>query len=170
MASHASVRWTGNFKQGEGQISTDSGVLQNITYSVAKRFEGEPGTNPEELLAAAHAACFSMALAAEFSKDHNVKAIETSATVTMEKEGNGWRIATSHLDCEADIDGISEDEFLSKAEEIKMACPVSKALNLEITLEARLKDLSSEIMNGQRSDQKSDSQKLYKNSWVESSD
>ena len=138
MKSHAVAIWTGNVSQGQGQISTDSGALQNTNYSVAKRFEGEPGTNPEELIAAAHAACFSMALANEFSKSYNVKKINTSATVTLEKEGQDWKIVSSHLDSDADIEGVSEEDFEKKAEEVKAKCPVSRALNVEITLEARL--------------------------------
>lgn len=95
-----------DLKQGRGQISTNSGALQNVSYSTAKRFEGEPGTNPEELLAAAHASCFAMALAAEFSSQ-GVKSVDVSATVTLDREGDGWRITESHLDAEAEIEGHS---------------------------------------------------------------
>jgi lipoyl-dependent peroxiredoxin len=144
MKSHAAVTWTGNLREGKGQISSGSGVLQNISYSAAKRFEGEPGTNPEELIASAHAACFSMALAAEFSKKFNVKKIETSATVTLEKQGEGYQIMSSHLDTEADIEGIEADEFQRIAEEVKVKCPVSRALSITITLEARLKGPASQ--------------------------
>jgi len=144
MKSHAAVTWTGNLREGKGQISSGSGVLQNISYSAAKRFEGEPGTNPEELIAAAHASCFSMAMAAEFSKKFNVKKIETSATVTLEKQGEGFQIVSSHLDAEAEIEGIDEDEFQRMAEEVKVKCPVSKALSITITLEARLKSPKTE--------------------------
>lgn len=139
MKSHAAVTWTGNLKEGKGQISSGSGVLQNISYSAAKRFEGEPGTNPEELIAAAHAGCFTMAVAAEFSKKFTVKKIETSATVTLEKQADGYQIVSSHLDTDAEIDGVDEDEFQRMAEEVKVKCPVSRALNVTITLEARLK-------------------------------
>lgn len=139
MKSHAAVTWTGNLKDGKGQISSGSGVLQNISYSAAKRFEGEPGTNPEELIAAAHAACFSMAISAEFSKKFSVKKIETSATVTLEKQADGYQITGSHLDMEAEIEGVEAEEFLKMAEEVKMKCPVSKALSIPISLEARLK-------------------------------
>ncbi len=144
MKSHAAVTWTGNLREGKGQISSGSGVLQNITYSAAKRFEGEPGTNPEELIAAAHASCFSMAMTAEFSKAFNVKKIETSATVTLEKQGDGFQIVSSHLDTEADIEGVDEDQFQRMAEEVKVKCPVSRALNVTITLEARLKSSKSQ--------------------------
>lgn len=140
MKSHAAVTWTGNLGDGTGQISTGSGVLQNVSYSAAKRFEGEPGTNPEELIAAAHASCYSMALAAEISKSFTVKKIETSATVSLEKEGDGWRIVSSHLDTEADIEGMDIEEFQRNAEEVKSKCPVSRALNITITLDARLKE------------------------------
>lgn len=139
MKSHAAITWMGNLKEGKGQISSGSGVLQNISYSAAKRFEGEPGTNPEELIAAAHAACFSMAMAAEFSKKFNVKKIETSATVTLEKQSEGFQIMSSHLDTDAEIEGVDEDEFQRISEEVKVKCPVSQALNVAITLEARLK-------------------------------
>lgn len=139
MKSHAAVTWMGNLKEGKGQISSGSGVLQNVSYSAAKRFEGEPGTNPEELIAAAHAGCFTMALAAEFSKKFTVKKIETSATVTLEKQPDGYQIISSHLDTDAEIEGIEENEFQRIADQVKLKCPVSRALNITITHEARLK-------------------------------
>lgn len=138
MNSHEAVRWTGNINQGQGTISTDSGALQNIAYSVAKRFEGEHGTNPEELVAAAHAACYSMALSAELSKSYNVKTIDTSATVTLDKSGDMWTVTSSHLDSVADIEGINTEEFDKIAQKVKQVCPISRLLNTTISLEARL--------------------------------
>jgi hypothetical protein len=99
-----------------------------------------------------------------------VNTIETSATVTIERDGDGWRITSSHLETAADIEGVSEEEFEQVAEQVKVKCPVSKALNIEISLDAKLKDLKNSS-DSQRTDQSSpNQQKLYKNSWVESSD
>ena len=142
MKSFAAVKWLGNFKQGQGQITSNSGALHNVNYTMAKRFEGQPGTNPEELLAASHASCFAMALAAEFSKQ-NIKAIEVTSTVELGKDGEEWRISSSHLDAEADIEGVDEEEFEKRAEVVKSKCPISKALSITITLDARLKGQGS---------------------------
>ncbi len=139
MQRKANAVWSGNLKQGKGQLSTESGVLQDTPYGFAKRFESEPGTNPEELIAAAHAGCFTMALSAQL-EDAGLTAssLRTSAAVTLEKEGNGFSITTIHLTLEAEIPGASKEAFEKAANAAKAGCPVSKVLNATITMEARL--------------------------------
>lgn len=132
-----SARWTGGLKDGKGQVSTQSGLLKDEAYTFAKRFGDEAGTNPEELLAAAHAACFSMALS-NILAEYNLKAdsIETTSTAVLDP-GKG-AITAFHLDLRASIPGASEDTFQEAANKAKDGCPVSKLFHAEITLDARL--------------------------------
>lgn len=140
MEAHAAVVWTGDLKKGHGAISTESTALRNAPYSFTTRFGEEKGTNPEELIAAAHAACFSMALAAKFTENSQTpRSINTSATVTLDKQGADWTIVSSHLDAEVDMDGMEEGDFEKLAEDVKNKCPVSRVLNATLTLNARLK-------------------------------
>ena len=135
----AKAQWRGDLKAGLGTISTASGVLSNTQYSFRDRFESGSGTNPEELLAAAHAACFSMALSAQLGGE-NLKAdsIETSCTVTLDKEGYGFAIKKSALVLKAKIPGASQEAFNRAAQAAKEGCPVSKLYDTEITLDAQL--------------------------------
>lgn len=130
-----SARYEGLGKGGKGWISTQSGVLKDSRYGFGTRFEDEPGTNPEELIAAAHASCFTMALSfALAGAGYNDGSLETSAKVTVEKDGDGFTITKSALDLRAKVAGISAEEFEKIATEAKKNCPVSKVLNAEITL------------------------------------
>ena len=139
MERKASAVWKGGLKDGKGTVSSASGVLSNTPYSFAMRFEGAPGTNPEELIAAAHAACFSMALSAQLG-GANLKpeSINTSATLTMEKLEAGWTITAVHLDVAANVPGASAEAFSKAAQDAKAGCPVSKVLNAKITMNAKL--------------------------------
>ncbi len=132
-----SARWTGGLKDGKGQVSTETRVLDNQPYGFNTRFEGAKGTNPEELLAAAHSACFSMALS-NILADYDLKAdsIETTATVTLDP--GTLTITKVHLDLKADIPGASDDSFQEAANKAKEGCPVSKLFDTEITLDAKL--------------------------------
>ena len=137
MKRHATAVWNGSGKEGNGTLSTQSTVLQNTQYSYNSRFEDGVGTNPEELIAAAHAGCFTMKLsfvlgAAGFTPDR----IETDCTIALE---NGV-ITTSHLQVTASVPGITKEEFDKAAEEAEKECPVSKVLNLEISMEAKLNE------------------------------
>jgi osmotically inducible protein OsmC len=139
MKQNASAQWQGSLKEGSGTLSTGSGALVEKPYSFKTRFEGEPGTNPEELIGAAHAGCFSMALSmilgkAGFTPDK----LETTATISLEQQDDGFAITTSHLDLTATIPGITEEQFQELAGQAKSGCPVSKLLNAEITLSAKL--------------------------------
>lgn len=139
MQRKANAVWSGNLKQGKGQLSTESGVLQDTPYGFAKRFESEPGTNPEELIAAAHAGCFTMALSAQLEEAGlTASSLRTSAAVTLEKEGNSFSITAIHLALEAEIPGASKEAFEQAANAAKAGCPVSKVLNAAITMEAKL--------------------------------
>lgn len=130
----AHARWRGG-KDGDGRIASGSGALDAI-YSVKKRFTEEAGTNPEELIAAAHAGCFAMALAIELEKaGHTATSLDVSAKVTLESEGQGFRITRSALRLEADVPDIGRDDMSRIANAAKAGCPVSKVLNAEITLE-----------------------------------
>ncbi len=137
--STASATWTGNLKEGKGSMKTGSGALDG-PFSFATRFEGKPGTNPEELLGAAHAGCFSMAFSHGASQaGHTPRRVQTSAKVYLEKVEGGFAITHIQLAMEADIPGITEPEFRRLAEEAKKGCPVSKALaGVKIELEAKL--------------------------------
>jgi osmotically inducible protein OsmC len=131
--------WNGDLKSGKGSISTDSGVLSNTQYSFSTRFENGVGTNPEELIAAAHAGCFSMALSAQLGEAGLVaQSIRTTASVTLEKSGGGFAITAVHLDLTARIPGADPRAFETAAESAKAGCPVSKVLNAKITLDKKL--------------------------------
>jgi len=139
MNRKASAVWQGGLKDGRGTISSESGVLSNVAYSFARRFENEPGTNPEELIAAAHASCFSMALSAQLGQVNlTPQRIETTATVTLEKVGDGFAVTASHLDVSVSIPGADQGKFNEAAKKAKEGCPISKLLNAKITMDARL--------------------------------
>lgn len=135
----ANAVWQGGLKDGNGKLSTGSGALKEVPYGFSMRFEDEPGTNPEELVAAAHAGCFSMALSAQLENAGTPPAsIATEASVSFEKQDAGWRITAVHLDCEAEVPDGDEAAFAEAAEAAKTGCPISNVLNAEITLDARL--------------------------------
>lgn len=139
MQRKASAVWKGGLKDGKGSVSSASGVLSNTPYSFSTRFEDTPGTNPEELIAAAHAACFSMALSAQLGGAKlTPSSIETSATLTMEKLEAGWAITAIHLDVVGKIPGADDATFQKLAGDAKTGCPVSKVLNAKITMTAKL--------------------------------
>lgn len=134
-----SARWSGGLKEGQGHVSTESGVLDDKPYGFKHRFEGEPGTNPEELIGAAHAACFSMALSGVLERaETKADDISTTATVSLEKQDGGFAITKVHLDVTAKVPGASAEDFQKAATEAKENCPVSKVLNADITMEAKL--------------------------------
>lgn len=131
--------WTGGIRDGKGTVSTDSAVLSQTPFSFSTRFENAKGTNPEELIAAAHAGCFSMALSAELGKAGlTAESIRTEAAVKLEKSGEGFAITTVHLDLRARVPGAERAAFEKAANAAKEGCPVSKLLNATITLDARL--------------------------------
>lgn len=139
MQKTASAKWHGSIKDGAGTISTQSGVLQDTPYGFKSRFEGGPGTNPEELIGAAHAGCFSMALSLQLGDAGMVAdSIETRAAVTLEKGNGGFTITAVHLDVVARIPGGDPEAFDRAANAAKVGCPVSKLLNATLTLSARL--------------------------------
>jgi osmotically inducible protein OsmC len=139
MNRKAQAVWRGTGKDGDGRLSTDSGVLSNAAYSFKTRFENEKGTNPEELIAAAHAGCFAMALAFELQMaGFNPTELAVDAVVSIEKEGQGFRISRSALTLRAQVPGIEQGKFDELAKGAKANCPVSKVLNAEITLDATL--------------------------------
>ena len=139
MKRNASAVWQGDLKQGKGVISTASGVLSGTQYSFSARFENGVGTNPEELLAAAHAGCFAMALSAQLGEAGlTAERIDVTATVSLEKTDGGWGITESHLDLKAKIPGADQAAFEKAAGNAKAGCPVSKLFNTKITLDATL--------------------------------
>lgn len=139
MDSKASAHWEGGLKDGKGKVATESGVL-DADYSFKQRFEGAPGTNPEELIGAAHASCFSMALSMILGDaGYTPTSIDTKARVTLKQSDSGFDISTIHLDVEAVVDGADEAAFNKAADTAKANCPVSKVLNAEITMDAKLK-------------------------------
>jgi osmotically inducible protein OsmC len=139
MQRKASAIWKGGLKDGKGSVSSASGVLTNTPYSFTTRFENTPGTNPEELIAAAHAACFSMALSAQLGGANlTPSSIETSATLTMDKLDSGWTITAIHLDVVGKVSGADNAKFQELAGNAKAGCPVSKVLNAKITMDAKL--------------------------------
>ncbi len=139
MKRKASAVWEGGLKDGRGRISTDSKVLSDTQYSFSTRFEEGIGTNPEELIAAAHAGCFSMALSGQLGNaGMTAESIKTSAAVTLEKTDAGFTITRVHLDVTAKIPGADQQAFETAANNAKAGCPVSRLLNAEITMEARL--------------------------------
>jgi lipoyl-dependent peroxiredoxin len=134
----ATARYEGMGKEGRGSITTGSGVLQNQHYGFGTRFGNEPGTNPEELIAAAHAGCFTMALSFALAKQGITDGtLETTASVTIQQEGDGFRITRSDLDLSAHVPGIEDDRLRELAEDAKANCPVSKLLNAEMRLTVR---------------------------------
>jgi osmotically inducible protein OsmC len=139
MKRNASAVWRGGLKDGKGTVSTESGVLSSTPYNFRMRFENEKGTNPEELIAAAHAACFSMALSAQLGNaGMTADSIETTATVTLEKVGEGFSVTSSHLKTAVKIPGADQAKFEKAANDAKAGCPISKLLNATITLDATL--------------------------------
>jgi lipoyl-dependent peroxiredoxin len=139
MKRKASAEWKGSLKDGNGNISTESGVLAKVQYSFGTRFESGIGTNPEELVAAAHAGCFSMALSAQLGTAGLVpEKIATTAVVTFEKLEPGWTITESHLEVRATIPGATPEQFAKLAQEAKTGCPLSRLLNTTITMDAKL--------------------------------
>lgn len=139
MNKFASAHWQGDIKQGKGTISTQSGALKDQPYGFNTRFEDEPGTNPEELIGGAHAGCFSMAFSLQLGNaGYTPDSIDTKAKVTLEKDGDGFSITKVHLDMTAKIPGIDDDEFQNIAKAAKEGCPVSKLLNADISLDAKL--------------------------------
>jgi len=138
MSTYGSAVWSGGIKDGKGAISTKSGALKDYPYGFASRFEGKPGTNPEELIGAAHAGCFTMALSlilgeAKLTAEH----METKADVTLEKQSDGFAITAVHLILKAKVPGADDAKFQELANKAKAGCPVSKLLNAKITLDAR---------------------------------
>jgi len=139
MKRKASAEWNGSLKEGKGEISTESGVLSKTQYSFDTRFEKGIGTNPEELVAAAHAACFSMQLSALLGEAGLVPdKIATTAVVTFEKMKQGWTVTGSHLEVSATIPGASRDSFAKLAGEAKSGCLMSRLLNTTVTMDAKL--------------------------------
>jgi osmotically inducible protein OsmC len=139
MQRKASAVWQGDLKGGKGTISTASGALSNTQYSFSTRFENGVGTNPEELIAAAHAGCFSMALSAQLgSAGFTPDRIDTTATVTMEKNAAGWEVTASHLDVKAQVPLVTQEAFETAANNAKAGCPISRLLNAKITMTATL--------------------------------
>ena len=139
MSTYGSAVWSGGLKDGKGAISTKSGAVKDYPYGFASRFEGKAGTNPEELIGAAHAGCFTMALSLTLG-EANLKAdkMETQADVTLEKVPDGFAITRVHLTLKAKIPGIDNAKFQELAAKAKAGCPVSKLLKADITLDASL--------------------------------
>jgi lipoyl-dependent peroxiredoxin len=139
MQRTATAVWSGALKDGKGAISTQSGVLADTPYSFVTRFENAKGTNPEELIAAAHAGCFTMALSAQLgTMNFTPQSLRTTATLSLEKLDAGWTISKVHLDVAARIPGITPSAFESAASSAKANCPVSRVLKAEITMTASL--------------------------------
>lgn len=139
MKKSASAHWSGDLRSGTGSISTETGVLREAPYGFASRFEDGPGTNPEELIGAAHAACFSMALSLGLEQAGlTADSIDTRAVVHLEKDGEGFAITAIHLTCRATVPDADADTFARIAEATKTGCPVSKVLKASITLDAAL--------------------------------
>jgi len=135
----ASAHWQGSIKEGKGTISSSSGALSEQPFGFNTRFEDQPGTNPEELIGAAHAGCFSMALSKTLGDaGYTAESIDTNADVSLIQDDNGFTISKVALSLKASIPGISDDEFQQLAATTKAACPVSRVLNAEITLTAEL--------------------------------
>jgi osmotically inducible protein OsmC len=139
MKTYGSAVWQGGIKDGQGAISTHSGALKDYPYGFSSRFEGKPGTNPEELIGAAHAGCFTMALSLILGEAGlTAQRMETRADVTLEKVGDGYAITAVHLTLKARIPGADQARFEELAGKAKAGCPVSKLLKTEITLDATL--------------------------------
>jgi osmotically inducible protein OsmC len=139
MKRSASAAWKGGLQDGRGTVSTGTGVLSSVPYTFKTRFENERGTNPEELVAAAHAACYSMALSL-FMANEGLKPenIETTATVNFEKVGDAWTVTSSHLETRVTSANADSGKFQKAAEGAKAGCPISRLLNTKITLDAKL--------------------------------
>ena len=139
MQRTANAHWSGGLKDGKGTISTQSGVLSQTQYSFSTRFENGIGTNPEELIAAAHAGCFTMALSAQLGEaGMKAESIDTTATVTLEKTDAGFTITSSHLDVKAKIPGADKAKFDQAAQNAEKGCPISRVLNAKISMNAEL--------------------------------
>jgi osmotically inducible protein OsmC len=139
MKRNANAEWHGGLKDGKGTISTDSGVLESTQYSFSTRFEDGRGTNPEELIAAAHAGCFSMALSGQLGNAGLVaESIRTTASVKLEKTDAGFTITEVHLNVAARVPGATQEQFETATDNAKAGCPVSRVLNAKITMEAQL--------------------------------
>ncbi|MGA8762256.1 MAG: OsmC family protein [Candidatus Sulfotelmatobacter sp.] len=139
MQRKASAVWKGGLKDGKGTVSSASGVLKETPYSFTTRFENAPGTNPEELIAAAHAGCFTMALSGQLGGAKlTADSLSTSVTVTMEKLDAGWTITESHIDVVGKVPGADAATFQKCAEAAEKGCPVSRVLNAKITMSAKL--------------------------------
>ena len=139
MKRTASAQWMGDLKQGKGTVSTQSGVLKETPYSFTTRFENGIGTNPEELIAAAHAGCFTMALSATLGRaGFTPQKLSTQATLSFEQVQGSWTITAVHLETSARIPNIGRDKFEEIAADAKANCPVSRVLNAKITLDAKL--------------------------------
>jgi len=140
MKRQATAHWSGGIKDGKGQLSTPSGALKDTPYSFRDRFEDGPQTNPEELLGAAHAGCFAMALSGALGKaGMTAESLDVTAHVSLEKEDEGFGIPAVHLELKAKIPGADHDAFMQAANGAKEGCPVSKLFNAKITLDAQLK-------------------------------
>ncbi|PZQ59240.1 MAG: OsmC family peroxiredoxin [Phenylobacterium zucineum] len=139
MIRKANAVWRGTGRDGEGALSSGSGVLSDTPYSFKTRFEDQPGTNPEELIAAAHAGCFTMALAFALQREgFTPEELSTEAAVSLDQDGPGFKISRSALTLRAKVPGLSEAKFKELAEAAEKTCPVSRVLNAEITLDALL--------------------------------
>ena len=139
MKRSGSAVWKGGLKDGKGMVSTDSGVLSAVPYNFSKRFENEKGTNPEELIAAAHAACFSMALSLFLGEaGMTADSIETKATVSLEQVGGGFAVTASHLETTVKVPNADRAAVEQAAETAKSGCPISKLLNAKITMDLKL--------------------------------
>ena len=139
MKRSGSAVWKGGLKDGSGTVSTESGVLANSPYNFSKRFENEKGTNPEELIAAAHASCFSMALSLQLANaGMKAESIDTTATVTLEQTAGGFAVTSSHLDTTVRVANADKAAFDKAVDAAKTGCPISKLLNATITLNAKL--------------------------------
>src|SRR5436309_4076400 len=139
MQRKASAQWSGGLKDGKGTISAESGVLSGVPYSFSRRFENEKGTNPEELIAAAHASCFAMATSAQLGNAGiTAQSIAATATVALEKVGDGFSVTTSHLDVSINAPGADRAKVQQAADNAKTGCPISKLLNAKISMEVKI--------------------------------
>ena len=141
MQRNASAHWSGGLKDGKGTLTSASGVLKNTPYSFSTRFESQPGTNPEELIAAAHAGCFTMALSGQLgAAGMTAQTLDTTATVTLEKLDAGFTVTSIHLQVTAKIPGADAAKFNEAAKNAKEGCPISRLLNTKITMDAKLEN------------------------------
>jgi osmotically inducible protein OsmC len=141
MKRTAAAVWFGDLRTGDGSLTTHSGALEQAPYSFANRFEDSPGTNPEELLAAAHAGCYTMAVCAALTRaGYKPVRLSTQAVVSLEQVEGSWTLTASHLEMRAQVPGVPPERFAAIAADAKTNCPVSRALKLAITLDAQLED------------------------------